>query len=256
MVAVQVALGAAKKAVGAVAKEQRNAQQGFNFRGVDAVVNAAAPKLNEEGIVVLPEVLAYDYETIEIGAKKTAMGHVMLKVKYSFYGPEGDHLEAVVISESMDAGDKGCAKAMSVAYRIALLQVLNLPTDEPDPDMSSYERSAGVPDMDSYDRSAGISRPRETAAKADPAKVARMLQHVEDQDFVKRARNAKTVDEVRTAWKAAGAAGALKTQVVNPVTGEVCTLQEYFTYRADEIGMAKAVETVQEAFPEAEVIGA
>jgi hypothetical protein len=31
---------------------------------------------------------------------------------------------------------------MSVAYRIALLQALSLPTNEPDPDSHSYERSA------------------------------------------------------------------------------------------------------------------
>ncbi len=41
----------------------------------------------------------------------------------------------------MDGGDKATAKAMSVAFRIALLQALALPTSEPDPDSSSYERS-------------------------------------------------------------------------------------------------------------------
>jgi hypothetical protein len=41
----------------------------------------------------------------------------------------------------MDSGDKAAPKAMSVAYRIALLQALNLPTDDADPDSQSYERS-------------------------------------------------------------------------------------------------------------------
>jgi hypothetical protein len=41
----------------------------------------------------------------------------------------------------MDSGDKATAKAMSVAYRTALLQVLCLPTDEPDPDSHTYERA-------------------------------------------------------------------------------------------------------------------
>ena len=41
----------------------------------------------------------------------------------------------------MDGGDKATAKAMSVAFRIALLQALALPTSEPDPDSTSYERS-------------------------------------------------------------------------------------------------------------------
>jgi len=44
----------------------------------------------------------------------------------------------------MDSGDKATAKAMSVAFRTALLQSLSLPTDEVDPDATSYERSSGT----------------------------------------------------------------------------------------------------------------
>ena len=44
----------------------------------------------------------------------------------------------------MDAGDKATAKAMSVAFRTALLQSLCLPTDDIDPDAQSYERSEKV----------------------------------------------------------------------------------------------------------------
>jgi len=56
-------------------------------------------------------------------------------------GPGGDRLEATVAGEAMDAGDKATAKAMSVAFRIVLLQALALPTDDTDPDATSYERS-------------------------------------------------------------------------------------------------------------------
>jgi hypothetical protein len=45
----------------------------------------------------------------------------------------------------MDSGDKAIAKAMSVAFRTALLQTLALPTDEADPDTSSYQRSEPKP---------------------------------------------------------------------------------------------------------------
>jgi hypothetical protein len=41
--------------------------------------------------------------------------------------------------EAFDSGDKSTAKAMSVAYRTALLQALTLPTDEPDPDETVEE---------------------------------------------------------------------------------------------------------------------
>ena len=45
----------------------------------------------------------------------------------------------------MDSGDKATPKAMSVAFRIALLQALALPTDEPDPDSYAYERAEAKP---------------------------------------------------------------------------------------------------------------
>jgi hypothetical protein len=69
------------------------------------------------------------------------MGHVKVKVTYTFIGANGDAIKATVVGEAMDSGDKATAKAMSVAFRTALLQALSLPTDELDPDAQSYERS-------------------------------------------------------------------------------------------------------------------
>jgi hypothetical protein len=138
---VHVALAKAKAEVEAVGKNRRNQQQNFNFRGVDDVVNAAAGPLNRHGIITVPELLSADYGVEEVGQKRTPMAHVRIQVAYHFYGPKGDHIRAVVPAEAMDSGDKAVPKAMSVAYRIALIQVLNLPTDDRDPDDDTYQRS-------------------------------------------------------------------------------------------------------------------
>jgi hypothetical protein len=130
------------KEVGAIAKKDKNQAQGFNFRGIDSVVNAVSPALQKYGVIVVPSVEDYEYATVEIGRNRTAMGHVKVKVTYTFIGANGDSIKATVVGEAMDAGDKATAKAMSVAFRTALLQALSLPTDEPDPDSSSYERSS------------------------------------------------------------------------------------------------------------------
>lgn len=135
------ALNAVMNDVQAVRKQDRNQAQGFNFRGIDAVVNAVGPALRTHGVVVLPEVMSYEYGTVEIGKNRTPMGHVKVWVCYRFFGPEGDQLSTTVVAEAMDSGDKATAKAMSVAFRTALLQALALPTDEPDPDHDSYERA-------------------------------------------------------------------------------------------------------------------
>jgi len=138
------ALNQVMKEVGAVKKNDRNASQGFNFRGIDAVVNAVSPALQKHGVIVVPSVEDYQYSSVEIGKNRTVMGHVKVKVTYTFIGAGGDAIKATVVGEAMDAGDKATAKAMSVAFRTALLQTLSLPTDEPDPDSQSYERSEKI----------------------------------------------------------------------------------------------------------------
>ena len=65
-----------------------------------------------------------------------------LVVTFSVYGSEGDPITGTVAAEAFDSGDKATAKAMSVAYRTFLLQLLCLPTDEPDPDSFTYEIAA------------------------------------------------------------------------------------------------------------------
>ena len=144
---VVAALTQVMREVQGVAKKDRNQAQGFNFRGIDAVMNAVGPALRTHGVVVVPQVRQYDYSTVEVGKNRTSMGHVRLTVAYVFYGPDGDSITAVSVGEAMDSGDKATAKAMSVAFRTALLQALCLPTDEQDPDHDVYERSpSGIPD--------------------------------------------------------------------------------------------------------------
>lgn len=107
---------------------------GFNFRGIDATVNAVGPVFRELGIVgPIPELKGIEYDVVTTG-KDRKMNRVRVQVLFRFLGPNSDELSALVPGEAMDTGDKATAKAMSVAMRIALLQTLCLPTQEPDPD--------------------------------------------------------------------------------------------------------------------------
>jgi hypothetical protein len=142
------ALSAVMDEVQSVAKGDRNTHQNFNFRGIDAVVNAVGPALRKHKVIVVPDVREHRFTTVEVGQKRTQMGHCVVHVAYVFYGPEGDSVECSVVAEAMDSGDKAYPKAMSVAFRTALLQALALPTDEPDPDASSYERSTAKVEVD------------------------------------------------------------------------------------------------------------
>lgn len=117
---------------------------GFMFRGIDAVMNAVGPVLRVHGVIVVPEVksVIYDKVTTSGGKPQTAC---RVQVHYTFYGPDGDCICTSSAGEAWDSGDKATPKAMSVAFRTCLLQTLCLPTDEPDPDATSYVMANPIP---------------------------------------------------------------------------------------------------------------
>lgn len=125
--------------VGHVAKRDVNQHQRFHFRGIDAVVNAVGPVLRKHGVIVTPNVEHVTYDTVQTSTGKPATACRVLAT-YTFYAADGSSIDTRVAAEAWDAGDKAAPKAMSVAFRTALLQALALPTDEPDPDSQTYVR--------------------------------------------------------------------------------------------------------------------
>ena len=127
-----------------VAKRDRNDHQRFMFRGIDAVVNAVGPILREHHVTVRPVVQHVSYDVVQTTTGKPATACRVI-VDYVFGAPDGSELTATVAAEAWDSGDKAAPKAMSVAFRTALLQTLALPTDEPDPDAHTFERQQVAP---------------------------------------------------------------------------------------------------------------
>ncbi len=135
------ALAGVMEAVQSIGKTDRNTQQNYSFRGIDATVNAVGPAFRDAGVVCVP--IAAESEAEHYTTKSGAnMRGVTLRVTFRFYGPAGDYIDAQVYGEASDAGDKAIPKAHSVAYRTLLLQALCIPTGDPDPDASSYERGS------------------------------------------------------------------------------------------------------------------
>lgn len=137
----------AKRRVGAVGKGEQFGKAGqagsYKFRGVDQVTNAVAGVFIDLGILVSPEVLESKHDVYENvrdnGSIQRAFHHI-LRVKYTFTAAIDASTHSVVVEgESIDYSDKGTAQTMSVAMRVALLQALTLPTDEPDPDSMRNE---------------------------------------------------------------------------------------------------------------------
>lgn len=125
--------------IGAVGKNSKNQQQGFMFRGIDAVMNALNPAMKKFGLFVVPEILEQTREE-----RTTQKGGLLIysicRIKYTFYAQDGSNISAIVVGEGMDSGDKATNKAMSIAFKYACFQVFCIPTEEMcDPDAEVHD---------------------------------------------------------------------------------------------------------------------
>ena len=138
---VYEAINAVMDDVRAVGKNDRNNQQNFNFRGIDAVVNALSPVMRKHGLTVRPtNVISIEHTAFT--SKGGAAGvSCRVVIEYTFSDTKGDSCTSIVAAEANDYGDKATPKAMSVAFRTCLLQAFALPTTEKDPDAESYDHA-------------------------------------------------------------------------------------------------------------------
>lgn len=129
--------------IGVVGKNDVNKQQGFKYRGIDAVMNALNPAMIRHKVFCVPEVLEQSREerTTKNGSN---LIYSVCRMRYRFFTTDGSHVDAVVVGEGMDSGDKATNKAMAVAFKYACFQTFCIPTealmDDPDaetPDQSS-----------------------------------------------------------------------------------------------------------------------
>lgn len=116
-----------------ISKSQRNAQQGFNYRGIEAAMNELNPILVANGITVTSK-----YSELNITERAKADGKAtrfaIIKGAFTFAVADGSSVVAECYGEAMDSGDKAVTKAQSVAFRTALFQQFVVPTVAVDPE--------------------------------------------------------------------------------------------------------------------------
>ncbi|MCR5565996.1 MAG: ERF family protein [Clostridiales bacterium] len=138
MAQIHELIGKAMGEIGAIGKDSKNQQQGFMYRGIDAVYNALNPVMAKYGLFICPEVLDMHREE-RTNAKGTVIIYTVLTVKYTIYAPDGSNITLTVMGEGMDTGDKGVNKAMSIAMKYAMFQLFFIPTEElKDPDAEVF----------------------------------------------------------------------------------------------------------------------
>lgn len=123
-----------------ISKDRSNQQQGYKFRGIDDCLNAIASLLPLHGLVIIPTVL--EREVVERQTKQGGnLFYVTVKVQFSFISTlDGSRHDAVLYGEAMDSADKATNKAMSAAYKYAVLLTFCIPTEgDNDADARTHE---------------------------------------------------------------------------------------------------------------------
>jgi len=142
-----------------ISKDSKNAQQGYNFRGIDAVYNALSPILARHGLCFLPRIL-----TREVAERQTQKGgvlfYVVVEAEFDLVCAEDGSKHTIrTFGEAMDSADKATNKAMSAAYKYAAMQAFAIPTEgDNDADSTTHEVKPKSQSRETYDRLSKANR--------------------------------------------------------------------------------------------------
>lgn len=141
----------AELASSGIAKRHVNSEEHYAYRGIDDVMTRLAPLLARHRLCILPRVL----ERIACerrGAGNELLVNVALKVAFDFVSARDGSCHTVeACGEALDNGDKATSKAMSAAFKQAVLQAFCIPVEaSEDADATTHRLKAHAepPDPD------------------------------------------------------------------------------------------------------------
>lgn len=127
-----------------LAKNSRNEFQKYNYRGIDDLLNTLSPLLCKHGVVIIPKI-TNRIEQVVTTRKGDVNIHVALAVTYELRCAEtGDVAEVHAMGEGVDSLDKATNKAMTSAYKYAMIQLFSIPVvgqEDPDSGHGANERT-------------------------------------------------------------------------------------------------------------------
>ncbi|MFF0904039.1 UNVERIFIED_CONTAM: ERF family protein [Kocuria sp. CPCC 205316] len=150
----------------AIGKENKS-QQGYNYRGIEQITAHAQRLFGKYGIVFVPHV--QERKTVDLVVNGKPWTEEQLHVGYTVYGPGGitDKIEVgPVLGLGRDNSDKGANKAITQAYKYALLQTLCISDAKDDADSDhAHEADPEPPTVDLWNtiKAAGLSKAEKAA---------------------------------------------------------------------------------------------
>lgn len=145
------------KEIEPIAKERRNVQQNYNFRGIDELMNALSPIVTKHGIFPTCPVIIDVLHEVVTSRQGGAGTHLIRRYTFRFYAEDGSFVETMADGEAIDYGDKASNKAYSVAYREAIFKMFVIPFGNEDIEEVNHD----------------VAAPKETPAPTKPAPVTK-----------------------------------------------------------------------------------
>ena len=131
---VHSAIAAITRALGrrGLPKVEVNVDDGYRFRGIDEVIAALSSLLAWHRLCMLPRMLDRGSRTHR-APNGDMMFAILLRAAFDLLSTvDGSRHSIETYGEAIDAGDKGTAKAMSAAFKYAVLQAFCVPVSGAD----------------------------------------------------------------------------------------------------------------------------
>lgn len=118
------------KEIKPIGKDQKG--YGYNFRGIDDVLNALHPLFKKYGIITRRDNVVVTRQS-RVNAKGKEQTEVTLKADYYFTSLEdGSEIKTMGMGEGIDSsgGDKATSMATSNSYKYVIFELFNIATEE------------------------------------------------------------------------------------------------------------------------------
>ena len=120
-----------------IPKNHVNRDKGYSYRSIDDLLDRLAPLLPKHGLCIFPRVLKRTSSNEAVSGGE-ALQRVILSVQYDLISSEDASRHRIrCIGEALDDSDKATSKAMSSAFKMAMLQLFCVPSGEEDADRRS-----------------------------------------------------------------------------------------------------------------------
>ncbi len=228
-----------------VSKNKRNADQKYDFRGVDDVMNALAPILAKNQLCVIPVVLNRTATERQTASGK-AMYHVVVECEYHFISAvDGSRHIAKTFGEAMDLSDKATNKAMSVAYKYAMFQAFCIPLEGCDPDGNTPPES--MPTAAAQGNQAGTATVTDEVATPEQLKaIVNILKSKGVQVTPEEIKNITKEQAAKAIKDVSGVSNSGATKLIDDLKKESQNTPHRYALRSDD-KMLKPADTAAPA---------